>query len=148
MITRIQISYGTLIYNFSLFAFLNLNDAQPINNRNKNTTLNLLRILQKMNKNYPKGTLNLVQWKSVALLKRIVGLEQPLISKYALKLIKLQIPYLGKKWRMINCIVCFTLANTKMISLIYQQLRPKLVDDYIAGDMDTSEPQEIQVFSH
>jgi len=43
--------------------------------------------------------LALVQWKTSAVLKRILRVNHVGIQLYALKLLKSQIPFLGKKWK-------------------------------------------------
>ena len=70
--------------------------------RNFETSICVLRILQKVSKHKLFRILPLVQWKSSAVLKRILKTSNPDLSLYALKLLKSQIPYLGKKWRQSN----------------------------------------------
>ena len=71
----------------------------PGSTRNFETTICLMRILQKVSKHKLHRILPLVQWKVSAVLKRILKTTNPDLSLYALKLLKSQIPYLGKKWR-------------------------------------------------
>lgn len=73
------------------------------------TTTILLRILQKISKRRHSMLSTLVNWKSSAVLKRVLKVRQ---CKYALKLLASQIPFLGKKWR---------LANMQVISGIFLQ---------------------------
>ncbi|KAJ3234231.1 Factor arrest protein 11 [Chytriomyces hyalinus] len=96
--------------------------------RNFFTTINLLRILQKITKRKTHRVMALVQWKASAVLKRIIKVPNARLQTYALKLLKSQIPLLGKKWRS---------SNMKVITSIYLHLRPNLVEEYLSGDSDT-----------
>jgi hypothetical protein len=100
--------------------------------KNFNTTICLLRILQKLSKNKANRILSMVQWKANAILKRILKVPNTPLHIYALKLLKSQIPYLGKKWRG---------NNMHVISAIYMNLRHRLKEDYLTGDFD-SDPVE------
>ncbi|KAH6577328.1 hypothetical protein BASA60_004069 [Batrachochytrium salamandrivorans] len=91
------------------------------------TTITLLRILQKMTKGKPHRVLLLVQWKAAIVLKRIIRINHAGLYLYALKLIKSQVPFLGKKWRP---------HNLPIVTLIYRHLRPVLVEEYLMGDLD------------
>ncbi|KAI9105779.1 hypothetical protein DFS34DRAFT_600849 [Phlyctochytrium arcticum] len=95
--------------------------------RNFFTAISLLRILQKLTKNKTHRVLALVQWKASAVLKRVMKVNHVGLQLYALKLLKKQIPFLGKKWRS---------SNMKAITAIFMHLRPVLRDDYLAGDVD------------
>ncbi|KAI8913107.1 hypothetical protein DFJ77DRAFT_423837, partial [Powellomyces hirtus] len=99
----------------------------PSSFRNFYTSINLLRILQKLTKRKTHRVLALVQWKASAVLKRAIKINHIGLQLYALKLLKSQIPYLGKKWRS---------SNMKVITAIFLHLRPCLRDDYLAGDVD------------
>ncbi|KAI8585845.1 hypothetical protein BDZ88DRAFT_400610, partial [Geranomyces variabilis] len=99
----------------------------PSSFRNFYTAINLLRILQKLTKRKTHRVLALVQWKASAVLKRAIKVSHVGIQLYALKLLKSQIPYLGKKWRS---------TNMKIITAIFIHLRPCLRDEYLAGDVD------------
>ncbi|KAJ3300501.1 Factor arrest protein 11 [Borealophlyctis nickersoniae] len=95
--------------------------------RNFYTSINLLRILQKLTKRKTHRMLALVQWKASAVLKRVIKVNSVALQLYALKLLKGQVPYLGRKWRS---------SNMKVITGIYLHLRPYLRDDYLSGDVD------------
>jgi hypothetical protein len=108
-------------------------NLKPGNKRNFSTTVNLLRVLQKLTKNNSMRILSMVQWKSFAVLKRILRINNEDLHLYALKLLKSQIPYLGKKWRL------STLSspdNTHIISQIFLNLRSRLRDETLAGDLE------------
>ena len=96
--------------NFNIFKFMRegskgsldsdkKSEMLPSSARNFETTITLMRILQKVSKHKLHRLLPLVQWKSSAVLKRILKTNNSDLSLYALKLLKSQIPYLGKKWR-------------------------------------------------
>ncbi|TPX72278.1 hypothetical protein SpCBS45565_g00494 [Spizellomyces sp. 'palustris'] len=95
--------------------------------RNFFTAISLLRILQKLTKSKTHRVLALVQWKASAVLKRVMKVHHVGLQLYALKLLKSQIPFLGKKWRS---------SNMKVITAIYMHLRPYLKDDFLSGDVD------------
>ncbi|KAL5033660.1 hypothetical protein BDV3_003333 [Batrachochytrium dendrobatidis] len=100
---------------------------QPSRHRAFSTTICLLRILHKMTKGKLHRILSLVQWKAAIVLKRIVRVNHAGLYLYALKLIKSQIPFLGKKWRP---------HNLAIVTLIYQHLKPSLIEDYLIGDFE------------
>src|SRR5689334_6163671 len=95
--------------------------------RNFFTVVNLLRVLQKFSKRKSHRILSLVHWKASAVLKRVVKVGHIGLQLYALKLLKGQIPFLGRKWRT---------SNMKVITSIYLHLRPYLRDDYLTGDLE------------
>ncbi|KAI9356481.1 hypothetical protein DFJ73DRAFT_822709 [Zopfochytrium polystomum] len=95
--------------------------------RNFYTTINLLRILQKLTKNKPHRIYSLVSWKATAVFKRVLKVNHPGLHLYCLKLVKSQIPYMGRKWK---------INNTKIITSIYLHLRPRLKEEYLGGDLD------------
>jgi len=93
--------------------------------RNFFTSINLLRVLQMITKRKLHRILALVQWKTSAVLKRILRVNHIGIQLYALKLLKSQIPFLGKKWKS---------SNMRIITSIYLNLRPDIQDDYLCND--------------
>ncbi|KAI8898100.1 hypothetical protein BC833DRAFT_620614 [Globomyces pollinis-pini] len=112
-----------------------VNTAYQGSPQNFLTTINLLRILQKLTKNKTHRILLLVKWKASAVLKRMLKVNNTPLQLYALKLIKSQTPYLGKKWRT---------NNMHIVSLIYMNVRHKLKEDYLAGDADTDPEEALQ----
>ncbi|KAJ3253529.1 Factor arrest protein 11 [Boothiomyces macroporosus] len=104
---------------------LKLQDQCRASERNFHTTINLLRVLQKLTKNKMHRILALVQWKASAVLKRMLKVNNPYLDLYALKVLKSQIPLLGKKWRS---------NNMPIISMIYQRLSHKLKEEYLSGE--------------
>ncbi|KXS08961.1 hypothetical protein M427DRAFT_64968 [Gonapodya prolifera JEL478] len=100
---------------------------QPSCWRNFFTSINLLRVLQKLTKRKYNRVLSLVQWKASAVLKRVLKVNHLAVQLYALKLLKSQLPYLGRKWRT---------SNMRVITAIYLHIRPDLKDDNLCCDMD------------
>ena len=106
--------------------------------RNFFSGLNFTRILQKLTKKKVHRILLLVQYKSSAILKRTLKVSHPDLQLYALKIIKSQVPFCGRKWRQ---------ANMKVITAIYLNCRPDLRDEWLSGadvdsDVEESLPQE------
>ncbi|KAG0144411.1 hypothetical protein CROQUDRAFT_660084 [Cronartium quercuum f. sp. fusiforme G11] len=106
--------------------------------RNFFAAINFVHILQKLTKGRIHRILLLVQYKSSAILKRILRANQPTLQLYVLKVIKSQIPYCGRKWRQ---------ANMKVITAIYLNCRADLRDEWLLGvdldgDVEDSFPQE------
>ena len=106
--------------------------------RNFFSSINFTRILQKLTKRRVHRILLLVQYKSSAILKRTLKVDHPVLQLYALKVIKSQVPFCGRKWRQ---------SNMKVITAIYLNCRPDLRDEWLAGadvdaDVDVSLPQE------
>ncbi|UZJ52406.1 hypothetical protein CBS101457_001726 [Exobasidium rhododendri] len=106
--------------------------------RNFYSGLNFTRILQKLTKKKVHRILLLVQYKSSAILKRTLKVPHPMLKLYALKIIKSQVPFCGRKWRQ---------SNMKVITAIYLNCRPDLRDEWLSGadvdgDVEESLPQE------
>ncbi|KAJ3101181.1 hypothetical protein HDU97_001593 [Phlyctochytrium planicorne] len=105
--------------------------------RNFFTAINLLRILQKISKKKTHRILSLVQWKASAVLKRVLKVQHVGLQLYALKLLKSQIPYLGRKWRG---------SNMKVITGIFMHLRPNSKEEYLAAELDM-DSETVKIFS-
>uniref|UniRef100_A0A915KLT9 Far11/STRP C-terminal domain-containing protein n=1 Tax=Romanomermis culicivorax TaxID=13658 RepID=A0A915KLT9_ROMCU len=82
--------------------------------RNMFTSVNLLRILNKLTKWKHARTMMLVVFKSAPVLKRSLRVKHILIQLYALKLLKMQAKYLGRQWRK---------TNMELMSAIYNKVR-------------------------
>lgn len=96
--------------------------------RNFFSIINFVHILQKLTKRKTHRVLLLVQYKSSAILKRILKVQQQSLQLYVLKVIKSQVPYCGRKWRQ---------SNMKVITAIYLHCRPDLRDEWLTGlDVD------------
>ncbi|KAL3422395.1 transmembrane hyphal anastomosis protein ham2 far11 [Phlyctema vagabunda] len=101
--------------------------------RNFYSTINLLRIMQKICKNKAHRNLLLVQYKSSNILKKSLKIPQPELRLYTLKLFKNQVPYCGRKWRQ---------GNMRVITAVYLHCRPELRDDWLAGSDVDAEVEE------
>lgn len=105
--------------------------------RNFFAVLNFTRILQKLTKRRAHRILLLNQYKSSAILKRLLKVPHPTLQLYILKIIKGQIPFCGRKWRQ---------SNMKVITAIYLNCRPDLRDEWLSSDVEDvvieSLPQE------
>lgn len=92
--------------------------------RNFFSTINFAKIMQKLSKGRSHRIWMLVQYKSSAVLKRVLRVNHPLLQLHVLKLIKSQVPFCGRKWRQ---------SNMKVITSIYLNCRPDLRDEWLAG---------------
>ncbi|PLW34135.1 hypothetical protein PCASD_11606 [Puccinia coronata f. sp. avenae] len=106
--------------------------------RNFFSAINFVHILQKLTKGRVHRILLLVQYKSSAILKRILRANQPTLQLYVLKVLKSQVPFCGRKWRQ---------ANMKVITAIYLNCRANLRDEWLLGvdldgEVEDSFPQE------
>ncbi|CAG8976956.1 hypothetical protein HYALB_00010938 [Hymenoscyphus albidus] len=109
---------------------------QPITEfswRNFFSSINLLRVMQKICKNKAHRNLLLVQYKSSNILKKSLKIPQPELRLYTLKLFKSQVPYCGRKWRQ---------GNMRVITSVYLHCRPELRDDWLAGSDVDAEVEE------
>ncbi|KAI0592434.1 Protein required for hyphal anastomosis [Pyrenophora tritici-repentis] len=102
------------------------------------TSINYLRIMQKICKNKAHRNLMLVSYKSSQFLRKGLKVPQPELRLYTLKLFKNQVPYCGRKWRQ---------SNMRVITAVYLHCRPELRDDWLAGsdvdaEVDESVPLE------
>jgi hypothetical protein len=101
--------------------------AHPITTyswRNFFSSINYLRILQKICKGKVHRNLLLVHYKSSQFLRKCLKVPQPQLRLYTLKLFKNQVPYCGRKWRQ---------SNMRVITAVYLHCRPELRDDWLAG---------------
>ena len=102
------------------------------------TSINYVRIMQKICKNKAHRNLMLVSYKSSQFLRKSLKVPQPELRLYTLKLFKNQVPYCGRKWRQ---------SNMRVITAVYLHCRPELRDDWLAGsdvdaEVDESVPLE------
>jgi len=98
------------------------------------TSIHLLRILQKLTRGKAHRILFLVQFKSSQILRRLLRVPDPMLRLYVLKLFKSQVPYCGRKWRQ---------SNMRVITAIYLHCRPELRDEWLAGMHDTNVEGEV-----
>ena len=105
---------------------------QPLSSfstRHFHTSINMLRVLQKITRAKPHRVLLLVSYKSAQIFRRILRVPEPLLRLYVLKLFKSQVPYCGRKWRQ---------SNMRVITAIYLHCRPELRDEWLAGLHDAA----------
>ncbi|XP_039264132.2 striatin-interacting protein 1 homolog [Styela clava] len=103
--------------------------------RNLFSSINLLRILNKLVKWKHSRTMMLVVFKSSPILKRALKVRQAMLQLYVLKLLKSQTKYLGRAWRK---------SNMKIMSAIYQKVRHRLSDDWAYGNDVDARPWDFQ----
>lgn len=106
--------------------------------RNFFSSINFLRVMQKICKRKAHRNLLLVQYKSSTILKKALKVPQRELRLYTLKLFKNQVPYCGRKWRQ---------TNMRVITAVYLCCRPEFRDDWLAGsdvdaDVEEALPQE------
>lgn len=97
------------------------------------SSINHLRIMQKICKNKAHRNLLMVQYKSSTILKKALKVHQPELRLYTLKLFKNQVPYCGRKWRQ---------GNMRVITSVYLHCRPELRNEWLAGSDVDSEVEE------
>ncbi|KAI0068880.1 hypothetical protein BV25DRAFT_1925031 [Artomyces pyxidatus] len=102
--------------------------------RNFFSTINFAKIMQKLSKHRSHRIRMLVQYKSTAVLKRVLKVEHPMLRLHILKLIKSQVPFSGRRWRQ---------TNMQVITSIYLTCRPDLRDEWLTGN-EVDEIQEGQ----
>ena len=111
--------------------------ASPITDfsfRQFQTSIHLLRILQKITRSKVHRIRLLVDYKSSQVLRRILRVPEPTLRLYVLKLFKSQVPYCGRKWRQ---------SNMRVITAIYLHCRPELRDEWLAGMHDSNVEGEL-----
>ena len=102
--------------------------------RNFYSSINFLRILQKLTRGKSHRCLLLVQYKSSTILRKVLKVPDPMLRLYTLKLFKSQVPYCGRKWRQ---------SNMRVITAIYLHCRPELRDEWLAGMHDSNIEGEV-----
>lgn len=98
------------------------------------TSIHLLRVLQKLTRGKSHRILFLVQFKSSQILRRVLRVPDLTLRLYVLKLFKSQVPYCGRKWRQ---------SNMRVITAIYLHCRPELRDEWLAGMHDANVEGEV-----
>lgn len=96
--------------------------------RNLRTAIDLTRLLYHVCEHKTHRIMLLVQYKSSAILKRSLKVPQPDLELAVLELLKMQIPFCGRKWRQ---------SNMRIITQIYLRCQPSLRDEWPGGfDME------------
>ncbi|XP_016839671.1 striatin-interacting protein 1 isoform X5 [Nasonia vitripennis] len=114
---------------------LEIGDNQNYSWRNVFSSINLLRILNKLTKWKHSRIMMLVVFKSAPILKRTLKVMHGMLQLYVLKLLKMQTKYLGRQWRK---------TNMKTISVIYAKVRHRLNDDWAFGNDLEARPWDFQ----
>uniref|UniRef100_F1KTD6 Protein FAM40B n=1 Tax=Ascaris suum TaxID=6253 RepID=F1KTD6_ASCSU len=103
--------------------------------RNVFSTINLLRVLNKLTKWKHSRTMMLVVFKSAPILKRSLRVRLAVFQLYVLKLLKVQARYLGRQWRR---------SNMEIMSAIYSKVRHRLNDDWAYANETRSKSWDFQ----
>ncbi|GIY46782.1 striatin-interacting protein 1 homolog [Caerostris darwini] len=114
---------------------IEMGDQQPYCWRNLFTCINLLRLLNKLTKLKHSRIMMLVVFKSAPILKRALKVKHGMMQLYVLKLLKMQMRYLGRQWRK---------SNIKTVSAIYHCVRHMLNDDWAYGNDLDARPWDFQ----
>ncbi|KAK5688179.1 Factor arrest protein 11 [Elasticomyces elasticus] len=92
--------------------------------RNLFTSINYLRILQKLTRRKTHRALLLVSYKSSTMLRKTLKIPVQPLRYYTLKLFKTQVPFCGRKWRQ---------SNMKVITAVWLIVPAELRDDWLSG---------------
>ncbi|KAF2478650.1 hypothetical protein BDY17DRAFT_349694 [Neohortaea acidophila] len=92
--------------------------------RNVISSINHLRVLQKVTRRKTHRALLLVSYKSSNHLKRTLKIPIRALRYYTLKLFKSQVPFCGRKWRQ---------GNMKIITAVWLSVPAELRDDWLSG---------------
>lgn len=108
---------------------------QPYSWRNMFSCINLLRILNKLTKWKHSRIMMLVVFKSAPTLTKALSVRHSMFQLYVLKLLKVQLKFLGRQWKK---------NNMKLISAIYQKVRHRLTDDWAYSNDNEARPWDFQ----
>lgn len=108
---------------------------QPYCWRNMFSCINLVRILNKLTKWKHSRIMMLVVFKSAPTLTKALSVRHSMFQLYVLKLLKVQLKFLGRQWKK---------TNMKLISAIYQKVRHRLTDDWAYSNDNEARPWEFQ----
>ncbi|KAK0972463.1 Factor arrest protein 11 [Friedmanniomyces endolithicus] len=92
--------------------------------RNLFTSINYLRILQKVTRRKTHRALLLISYKSSDFLRKTLRIPVQPLRYYTLKLFKTQVPFCGRKWRQ---------GNMKIITAVWLSVPAELRDDWLSG---------------
>lgn len=90
--------------------------------RNLFSSINLLRVLNKLTKWKESRVQALNFFKAYPILRKALLVRNAMMQLYVLKLIKMQVRHFGRQWRK---------TNIQIISLIYQKVRHRFTDDWV-----------------
>lgn len=114
---------------------IELGSSGPLCWRNMFSCINLLRVLNKLTKWKHSRIMMLVVFKSSQTLLKALSVRHPLFQLYVLKLLKVQLKFLGRQWKK---------NNMKLISPIYQKVRHRLTDDWAYSNDNEAKPWDFQ----
>ncbi|XGW11558.1 hypothetical protein V3C99_012775 [Haemonchus contortus] len=98
--------------------------------RNMFSSINLIRVLNKLVKGKQSRVMMLMVFKSAPILKRSLKIRLGLFQFFILKALKMQSRYLGRQWRK---------SNMDIMSAIYNKVRHRMTDDWaFANEMRKS----------
>ncbi|KAK6732957.1 hypothetical protein RB195_017000 [Necator americanus] len=98
--------------------------------RNMFSSINLIRVLNKLVKGKQSRVMMLMVFKSAPILKRSLKIRLGLFQFFVLKALKMQSRYLGRQWRK---------SNMDIMSAIYNKVRHRMTDDWaFANEMRKS----------
>lgn len=103
--------------------------------RNMFSCINLVRILNKLTKWKHSRIMMLVVFKSAPTLAKALNVRHSMLQLYILKLLKVQLKFLGRPWKK---------TNMKLISAIYQKVRHRLTDDWAYSNDNEARPWDFQ----
>lgn len=104
--------------------------------RNAFSSIQLVRVLNKLTKGKHARTMMLVVFKSAPVLKRCMKARLGTFQLYILKLLKMQARYLGRQWRK---------SNMEIISAIYLLVRHRLNDDWAYANENKAKSFDFQL---
>lgn len=108
---------------------------QPYCWRNMFSCINLVRILNKLTKWKHSRIMMLVVFKSAPTLTKALSVRHAMFQLYVLKLLKVQLKFLGRQWKK---------TNMTCLSAIYQKVRHRLTDDWAYSNDNEARPWEFQ----
>lgn len=99
--------------------------------RNLLSSINLLRILNKLIKWKEARIQALNFFKAYPILRKSLIVRHPMMQLYVLKLIKMQVRHFGRQLRK---------TNIQIISIIYQKVRHRFTDDWVYSNTAGNKP--------
>lgn len=99
--------------------------------RNLFSSINLLRILNKLIKWKEARIQALNFFKAYPILRKALLVRHAMMQLYVLKLIKMQVRHFGRQWRK---------TNIQIISIIYQKVRHRFTDDWVYSNAAGNKP--------
>lgn len=99
--------------------------------RNLFSSINLLRILNKLIKWKEARIQALNYFKAYPILRKALLVRHSMMQLYVLKLIKMLVRHFGRQWRK---------TNIQIISIIYQKVRHRFTDDWVYSNTAGNKP--------